>query len=639
MNRTASTNQSLKPVSSTIGITSELTSGGNTSLKSDLYANCISQLQSTHNAMREAQNITSFTGSLSPSPAVAATTTTTSITTIAPILVRTNKLNQSQSSVHSSTNGIIQHHHHKPTQMTTFGSPLSSSTAGVIGGGSGGGGDIKMTPTNPIPCKRRTTLTQQQQPHTTGIPQSSSSMTVSEAAGGGELVKRRGVAFHLDNNGGGEHEYTDIDTTTSQPVQQQQQQQPPPVSHRKSSNDDDMQRLVAYINQFEQDSNSNIRSAAAEKCEPHVITLSGDRNDLEVTAQVDVVDSGGGVTSAPLQQSPSDDLSTNPVVATKLRLSSSSLSSSASENGDDDDEEDSHNDENNEYEELRGEGNEQPQPVGRRINDDSSKQIVDRRTYIVNKLYDNLEGSGESSSHPLPTTTATTVFPMDENVDDDNQYEKVIIDKRKKSLIDEATAAEYDNDLLVTSEPIDVVGGEKNVIMVVNRSATSTLKMNNDDEHIYMNVGPNTSTMISTSKSSGQQQQLPSPQIRESLGFDVTEIVQRGPTSTTMIRNENIYENGGGGHSSVVATTGSCGVEEKFDSDLVELNKQIKNLLNSTTVNEQKSGQKSPPPTVAPPPPTVTTSLSFRAPNSISSDDLKRYTVEAKNQRENVSYL
>lgn len=127
MTRTASTNHasSLKPVSSTLGITAQAntfeanSSAGQASnmSKSDLYSNCISQLQSTHNAMREAQNLANFTGSLSPAS-----------TTIAPILVRSSKLNQSQSSVHSSTNGIV---HHPKQVMTTFGSPsVTVSTTG-----------------------------------------------------------------------------------------------------------------------------------------------------------------------------------------------------------------------------------------------------------------------------------------------------------------------------------------------------------------------------------------------------------------------------------------------------------------------------------------------------------------------------
>lgn len=123
MSRTASTSQTgatFKPVSSTLGITMPSSTDASSStgiVKSELYSNCITQLQSTHNAMREAQNLTNFTGSLSP--------LTTTSTTIAPILVRTSKLNQSQTSIHSNFHINAPQ---KQMTMSTF-SPSTSHTA------------------------------------------------------------------------------------------------------------------------------------------------------------------------------------------------------------------------------------------------------------------------------------------------------------------------------------------------------------------------------------------------------------------------------------------------------------------------------------------------------------------------------
>lgn len=141
MNRTASANQTstttaaatFKPVSSTVGIltaaasttdpTTTTTTSSGVMTKSELYSNCISQLQSTHNAIREAHNLTNFTGSLSP-----ITTNSAASTTIAPILVRTNKLNHSQTSIHSSTLTTCHQPIKQHTTMSTFSPSVASSS-------------------------------------------------------------------------------------------------------------------------------------------------------------------------------------------------------------------------------------------------------------------------------------------------------------------------------------------------------------------------------------------------------------------------------------------------------------------------------------------------------------------------------
>jgi hypothetical protein len=139
---TTTTTTSFKPVSSTLGITPQ--SSADTIVgKSELYSNCITQLQSTHSAMKEAQNITSFTGSLSPSSSQQQHQQQQQ-TTMVPMLVRTNKLNQSQMSINSNLlNGTHHNHHnnhHTPNQnqynqqhqMSTFRDSQSATTTTTL---------------------------------------------------------------------------------------------------------------------------------------------------------------------------------------------------------------------------------------------------------------------------------------------------------------------------------------------------------------------------------------------------------------------------------------------------------------------------------------------------------------------------
>lgn len=390
-----------------------------------------------------------------------------------------------------------------------------------------------------------------------------------------EVKRRGGAAVGFSLGGGGDHEYTDIviDQQQSQQLSKQHQQQSP-IAHqsRKSANEDDMQRLVAYINQFEQDSNSNIQ-ATTIAAEPHLITLPGDKAPVVVTS----------TSSSPQAPPPIQDAAaTVATPSSKLRLSSSSLSSSASDDdmGEDEDGEWLGEGENepkettepikkvdNEYEELEIDHGSKK----RRDDHLIKRDHVDRRTYIVNKLYDNLGDEDNNKIDRIPQ-----VFPMEEN---DDQYEKVIIDKNKpKSGLTSSVVVEdgeYDNDLIVSDLNLAEVD-EKNVIMVVNRPSTDTGSntlsssgtncISQDTEHIYMNVGGSGAV-----PSGGPNNPIPpsfpsnSAAIRDSLGFDVTGIVGDS-------MRENIYENGGN-----VASV----EEEKFDSELVELNQQIKHLLNA----------------------------------------------------------
>jgi hypothetical protein len=236
-----------------------------------------------------------------------------------------------------------------------------------------------------------------------------------------EVKRRGGAAVGFSLGGSGDHEYTDIviDQQQSQQLSKQHQQQSP-IAHqsRKSANEDDMQRLVAYINQFEQDSNSNIQ-ATTIAAEPHLITLPGDKAPAVVTST-----SSSPQAAPPIQ----DAAATVATPSSKLRLSSSSLSSSASDDdmGEDEDGEWLGEGENepkeatepikkvdNEYEELEIDHGSKK----RRDDHLIKRDHVDRRTYIVNKLYDNLGDEENNKIDRIPQ-----VFPMEEN---DDQYEKV----------------------------------------------------------------------------------------------------------------------------------------------------------------------------------------------------------------------
>lgn len=166
---------------------------------------------------------------------------------------------------------------------------------------------------------------------------------------------------------------------------------------------------------------------------------------------------------------------------------------------------------------------------------------------------------------------------------------------------------EYDNDLIVTDhEPNLADMSEKNVIMVVNRSSSTADSLSEsqqatiNDEHIYMNV--TSSTMAKTSLIGVQNAVTSSAVIRESLGFDIADIANE-PC------HERIYQNG----CDVPAV-----IEEKFDSDIVELNQQIKHLLNPAQSEHSKSN-----------PPNSKTTFNHKVPSSVSNNDLNKCDIEA----------
>ena len=134
LSRTASSTSTttFKPASTGVGITSP-----NNDLKHD-YSSCISQLQSAaaqamghmNHSMGASANtgssFSSFSGTLSPPsnntlhmPTLTANSATSNANTTAPILLRTNKLNQSQTSIHSN---IVQNNNQSQQQhvLSTF---------------------------------------------------------------------------------------------------------------------------------------------------------------------------------------------------------------------------------------------------------------------------------------------------------------------------------------------------------------------------------------------------------------------------------------------------------------------------------------------------------------------------------------
>jgi hypothetical protein len=196
----------------------------------------------------------------------------------------------------------------------------------------------------------------------------------------------------------------------------------------------------------------------------------------------------------------------------------------------------------------------------------------------------------------------------------------VIIDKKKPNGGVSAVGddSEYDNDLIVTDQDPSIDPSENNVIMVVNRANKSATNISPTqsvppqpflDDHIYMNVNKVESNAtanrpVQTSGSTTKE----APIIRESLGFDIDNIISQ--SSSHPINNviaENIYEN-------------DALKSEDFDSELLELNQQIKSLLNAPPptqfVEEKEKKQQAP---QAPP---VVSFRSSRPHNSISNDDL-----------------
>ena len=209
---------------------------------------------------------------------------------------------------------------------------------------------------------------------------------------------------------------------------------------RKSiaNNEDEMQRLVAYMNQFEKE---NISNAVVNNQHASLMLKNShhqqQQQQLQHSSAQDKESIGNSIGDLPSIEEPS-----------KLRLSSSSLSSYG----------DSLSNENN-FEEASTTGNSLEVTDKTNKNSESTATIkispnelnpmivttqnlnsllscsstsksheIDRRTYIVNKMYDNLDNIVENDN------SQDKCESIDDNaMNDDDQYEKVILRHKEKN--------------------------------------------------------------------------------------------------------------------------------------------------------------------------------------------------------------
>ena len=191
-----------------------------------------------------------------------------------------------------------------------------------------------------------------------------------------------------------------------------------------------MQRLVAYMNQFEKENISN----AAVTSQHHSSLMSINQSHQQVTStqqqpnqNTDDKSMGNSVVDLPSIEEPS-----------KLRLSSSSLSSYGDSLSNDNNFEDNANQAESKTFESTGtiqiSSNESnPMIVTTQnlnslfANTNSRPHEIDRRTYIVNKIYDNLD---ENECENV--NAKTTNKGISDNLNEDDQYEKVILRHKDK---------------------------------------------------------------------------------------------------------------------------------------------------------------------------------------------------------------
>jgi hypothetical protein len=310
-----------------------------------------------------------------------------------------------------------------------------------------------------------------------------------------------------------------------------------------------MQQLVEYINQFEKENITTAVENVANSSYIEIAPIIQSKTQMQTTPDSNK-ESRSHVDIDAIENS------------SKLRLSSSSLSSSA---------ESSSNDINNDYEDIFAVNNDldsdtknntqhetmatikiTPNETNPMIvstnnlnsiltssenidknsvrNNQISSQFIDRRTYIINKVYDTLE------NNKIPR--------VEDNLnDEEDEYEKVVLNPRvyKNSEVKDASDyGEYHNSLLVTSN--ETIQNKNNELIKV------ITKPIDNNEHIYANVNLNENDSL-------ENKIIP----RESLGFEVNELLLEKPN-----------------------------VEKSFDSEIIELNSQINNLLSSDSGNHKE---------------------------------------------------
>jgi hypothetical protein len=191
---------------------------------------------------------------------------------------------------------------------------------------------------------------------------------------------------------------------------------------RKSigNNEDDMQRLVAYMNQFEKENISNAVVANQHHSSLMSINQQNQLTSVQPNQQSDEKSIGNSAVDLPSIEEPS-----------KLRLSSSSLSSYGDSLSNENNFEEQHvNQPESKTFESTGTIQISPNELNPMIvttqnlnnllkNSNCGPREIDRRTYIVNKIYGNLDEN--------VTETANAQLTKNDTLNEDDQYEKVIL--------------------------------------------------------------------------------------------------------------------------------------------------------------------------------------------------------------------
>ncbi len=208
---------------------------------------------------------------------------------------------------------------------------------------------------------------------------------------------------------------------------------PPPIpsavlesdKENQQETNDEMQELVAYINKFEKENISNAVNVAQNNA---YIDLTSE--------QIEKLSRNMEQETEPKTLVP--DIDENEPLASKLRLSSSSLSSSDESSGD--------------VNAKKAPSDIQNNVMRQRTSSEDQVSAVispDRRTYVINKIYDNIKNEMEDD-HELNTKD------LNGQGNEDDQYEKVIFNNNNNYNNENATVKTDENIYQnVNSEDLD----------------------------------------------------------------------------------------------------------------------------------------------------------------------------------------
>jgi len=354
---------------------------------------------------------------------------------------------------------------------------------------------------------------------------------------------------------------------------------------RKSigNNEDDMQRLVAYMNQFEKENISN-----AVVTNQHHSSLMSINQQTQLTSvqhqsnqQPDEKSIGNSAVDLPSIEEPS-----------KLRLSSSSLSSYGDSLSNENNFEEQHvNQPESKTFESTGTIQISPNELNPMIvttqnlnnllkNSTCRPHEIDRRTYIVNKIYDNLDEN---------VTETVNAQLKNDNLNEDDQYEKVILrHKDTNENNDEVLLSKKDEYDQKKVEPVEYQ--EEHIYVNVNKTVLKSKNKSSEKPSVL------------THKEAESDETIKTPLIRESTGFDVT----------NTLKNLNHYENSSLFQSEILDKNklnqlakessehqvkqlspnqkiDSENFDANFDTELVELNNQIEKLLTKNSEDSVKT--------------------------------------------------